>query len=100
MQVIYAVSKRHQNFIIQELLMTFQNNEEAEEKYFTFPLIHVLIFTWCFCFVFVFCMFPKTDLVYHRKGKKPEGRAVSLSSLTKKSLNSYDPLDGHTHGTM
>lgn len=55
-QVIYAVSKRHQNFIIQELLMTFQNNEEAEEKYFTFPLIHVLISTWCFCFVFIFCV--------------------------------------------
>lgn len=65
---------------------------------FILPRIHVLVLIWCFCFVLIVGMVVWINLVFHSGDRKPEGKAVSLSSLANKSLNFnlYDVVDVHT----
>lgn len=53
---------------------------------------------WWFCFVFIVCMVVWSNLVFHSEDRKPEGKTISLSSLTNKSLNFnwYDLVYVHT----
>lgn len=83
--------------------MKFQKNKEAEEKQYpytpTYSCVGFDLVVW-FGFVFNDCMVLWSNLFYHSAGRKPEGKAISLPSLTNKSLNLnlYDPVDVQ-HGT-